>query len=499
MKQKLVEKYRDIPDDEFVPLECVDENLLGLYEINKLGKVRRKKTGRVLVGNIVGGYNQILLTNAYKTKNYYVHVLVAKTFILNPDPVNNIEVHHKNHERNLNAWFNLEWTSKSENCQEKEHKITGVRYVMLDKTGSEISRYSCDELVDYLIPNFTNVIPKTLFKWLRKAITNSEPLFGYYWTKINLVTEEYIKLFGAPNETDWKKVDFIDGEDNLYCNKNGLFKRNGAITPGSLSDSGYYRIVLSGKLYFSHRIVLQTFKGVSKDPSKNFCNHINAFTRDNRIENLEWVSQKGNMANLETVKKRQMSVIQAKPDGTIINIFNSLKEAADSVGCKPSCISSCARFEKRSFGGYLWCYNEEDIPKMQEPLVFKYDRSQNIVDVRLYCKDFCETSYQASIIKRCIESGRSYNGFYYSIGPRDFNSLSPSEDLCKPYLDGKILQYDLSGVLVNKYNSIKEASEVIGGGPKSIIAALNNKSKTSGGFIWKYEGREEQNKNQDLT
>jgi hypothetical protein len=32
---------------------------------------------------------------------------------------------------------------------------------------------------------------------------------------------------------------------------------------------------------------------------------------------------------------------------------------------------------------------------------------------------------------------------------------------------------------------------------KAIIAALNNKSKTSGGFIWRYESREKQNKNQD--
>ena len=37
------EKYRDIPDDEFVPLEeGIDPAFLGKYEINKLGQIRGK-------------------------------------------------------------------------------------------------------------------------------------------------------------------------------------------------------------------------------------------------------------------------------------------------------------------------------------------------------------------------------------------------------------------------------------------------------------------------
>ena len=40
------EKYRDLPDDEFVPLtEGVDPAFLGKYEINKRGEIRHVKNG----------------------------------------------------------------------------------------------------------------------------------------------------------------------------------------------------------------------------------------------------------------------------------------------------------------------------------------------------------------------------------------------------------------------------------------------------------------------
>jgi group I intron endonuclease len=54
----------------------------------------------------------------------------------------------------------------------------------------------------------------------------------------------------------------------------------------------------------------------------------------------------------------------------------------------------------------------------------------------------------------------------------------------------KVEQYSLQNILIKVHNSIKEASSETGVGAKSIQANVAGKSKTSGGFIWKYVSSE---------
>lgn len=91
----------------------------------------------------------------------------------------------------------------------------------------------------------------------------------------------------------------IKGLENYYCNKIGHIysnsKKKGLLT--SRKDKDGYLIItfacnkkrLDMKI---HRVVALTFIGPCP---KNFvCNHINAIKDDNRVENLEWISQKEN-------------------------------------------------------------------------------------------------------------------------------------------------------------------------------------------------------------
>lgn len=54
-----------------------------------------------------------------------------------------------------------------------------------------------------------------------------------------------------------------------------------------------------------------------------------------------------------------------------------------------------------------------------------------------------------------------------------------------------ITQYSLNGEFLNRYNSINEAANAVNRDPTSITAALKDRSKTSAGFIWKYETKTE--------
>lgn len=51
----------------------------------------------------------------------------------------------------------------------------------------------------------------------------------------------------------------------------------------------------------------------------------------------------------------------------------------------------------------------------------------------------------------------------------------------------KTIQFDMEGNILNSFDSCKEAAEYIGTTKSSICNCCNGKSKTSMGFIWKYE------------
>ncbi len=61
------------------------------------------------------GYCYVTLSSCGRKKNFYVHVLVAKNFIINDDPIKKTQVNHKNKIRNDNNIENLEWMTPSEN------------------------------------------------------------------------------------------------------------------------------------------------------------------------------------------------------------------------------------------------------------------------------------------------------------------------------------------------------------------------------------------------
>lgn len=83
----------------------------------------------------------------------------------------------------------------------------------------------------------------------------------------------------------------------------------GRIMKQSSDKDGYKLINIRGlKEARVHRLVMLTFVGEDPDPEKNQVNHINEIKYDNRLENLEWVTAKGN-ANHGTRNERLVKVL----------------------------------------------------------------------------------------------------------------------------------------------------------------------------------------------
>ena len=97
------------------------------YEVSTFGRTRsinrtsktkkfvtKKTKGKILSLNLKrNGYLTILYCADNKRKRFYIHRLIALTFISNPE--NKKEVNHKDGNKSNNSAFNLEWNTKKEN------------------------------------------------------------------------------------------------------------------------------------------------------------------------------------------------------------------------------------------------------------------------------------------------------------------------------------------------------------------------------------------------
>lgn len=84
------------------------------YTITDTGTVRRLKTGEIIAPfKHRKGYLMVTLYDGGKSKNCFVHRLVAQTFVANPE--HKATVNHKNEIKTDNRACNLEWLTSKEN------------------------------------------------------------------------------------------------------------------------------------------------------------------------------------------------------------------------------------------------------------------------------------------------------------------------------------------------------------------------------------------------
>ena len=104
----------------------------------------------------------------------------------------------------------------------------------------------------------------------------------------------------------------IPGFDGYFISRDGrvYFQRRNRELVLHDNGRGYFKVSINGKLCYVHRIMWETFRGPI--PPGMTINHVNCNPSDNRLENLELVSQREN-----NNKKSCHENIRELPDGAV--------------------------------------------------------------------------------------------------------------------------------------------------------------------------------------
>lgn len=135
------------------------------------------------------------------------------------------------------------------------------------------------------------------------------------------------------------------------------------------------------------------------------------------------------------IEINSISIVKYSTDGVFIKKYSSITEAADDNNLSNTAISNCCRNIAKTAGGYIWRY-ESDI----------------LTD---------------SYLKWCND-----------------------KNVDRVSLRKMAVQYSKSGEFIKEYDSISSDSLETGIGENRISMCCAGKSKTAGGYIWKY-GNEE--------
>ena len=168
---------------------------------------------------------------------------------------------------------------------------------------------------------------------------------------------------------------------------NVISLRTGKTLKPVKSKAGYYRVSLSVngkyKKVAVHRIVAMAF--IPNPENKPTVNHINENKTDNRVENLEWATNKEQNAHgtrlmrakehtdykarkinyqqvaakhdyVALAKLNSKPIIQINLAGKFVKKFKSIREASKIIGISAGHICSCLKGKAKTAGGFKWQY-----------------------------------------------------------------------------------------------------------------------------------------------
>lgn len=142
----------------------------------------------------------------------------------------------------------------------------------------------------------------------------------------------------------WKKIDDVYSISNL-----GRFAKNGIeINVKNLTSNGYLQVNIHNKTYRLHKLVAQYF--LENPENKKQVNHIDGNKINNRVDNLEWVTQKENNSKSKKINNCTKK-IKVK-DLNTGKIFESIRETSRFFQVNESTVRAVLHEYRKTVNGH---------------------------------------------------------------------------------------------------------------------------------------------------
>jgi hypothetical protein len=293
-----------------------------------------------------------VINNKGKTVGRQVHVLVAMAFVPNPEckPI----VNHINSIRHDNRVENLEWATHYENSGPMNlNKLRGDnrrRVIQYSLSGQPIQVWES-------VTQAARSVDSEVTYVSQACLDIMSSYRGYQW-------RYYEDMIQQPDGEEWRSIVY-NGRELGVSNLGRVRTSRGQII-GHETHYGYMSIKFDGIHVSIHRLVCLAWKPI-ENAELFYVNHIDNNGKNNRLENLEWVTAFGNRDHycknflIRGNSNQGRPVEQLSRDGEVIAIFGSAKEAFEKTGVQCTNITKvCQGKTLKSAGGFIWRYHNTE-------------------------------------------------------------------------------------------------------------------------------------------
>lgn len=180
-------------------------------------------------------------------------------------------------------------------------------------------------------------------------------------------------------------------------------------------------------------------------------------------------------------------------NGKFIKKYKSITEAAKDNNTSIGCINQAAKtlgFSK----GYQWRYYSKGYRKnigkcetmLRDVKIYQYSLNGDFIKEWSSIGEIVKIlNIKGANINKVLKGIRDTAGNYqwrYFFDKRKVRVISINSGFKK-----EIIQLDIKNTFITKFNSLSEAEKLTGISNKNISNVLRGKSKTAGGFKWKYK------------
>ncbi len=382
------------------------------------------------------GYYKFVIT-ADNGKKYSLRRarVIAKIYINNPHGLPIVD--HINNKRWDDRAENLRWVNHKENSENRDYNWNqGKTVLQFDLNGTLLNKFkTLVQASKFLLENENiHLTPKKLSRYILKNrdiinIEDNFTLHGYIWRYL-YYDEKYIL---QEDEVAVKLCGNFEGKNNInfptykITNYGNIINKKGyKLSHVFINGCKAVHFAKKGKtVSYKIHILVALFFVQGRTKEKYFVNHIDENRLNCYYGNLEWVTPSENSLHSSYKRMKPVDQFDSKT-GEFIRRFPSVKSAEEYMGSASDSIGNICRMKGNTLYGYIWRFaNYGEIP------------DKITINVK--------------------------------------NTSIPVE------------QYDLKGNYITTHDSVLIAGKIIKGNEGAIRQCCLGRSKTSGGFIWKYK------------